>query len=36
MYYKGPLKITGEVAKVLSGAPDAKTTEYGDSCKFSV
>ncbi|RYO18965.1 hypothetical protein AA0121_g4883 [Alternaria tenuissima] len=31
MYYKGTVKLTQGVGKVLSGAPDAKTTDYGDS-----
>ncbi|KAL1798580.1 hypothetical protein ACET3X_002617 [Alternaria dauci] len=31
MYYKGTVKLTPGVGKVLSGAPDAKTTDYGDS-----
>jgi RNA polymerase I-specific transcription initiation factor RRN6 len=31
MFYKGTVKLTPGVGKVLSGAPDAKTTEYGDS-----
>jgi hypothetical protein len=35
MYYKGALHITAAVANALSGAPDAKTTDYGDSCEFS-
>jgi len=31
MYYKGTVKLTPDVGKVLSGASDAKTTDYGDS-----
>ncbi|XP_014556878.1 hypothetical protein COCVIDRAFT_37608 [Bipolaris victoriae FI3] len=31
MYYKGTVKLTPGVGAVLTGAPDAKTTEYGDS-----
>jgi len=31
MYYKGPLALSVPVRKVLGGAPDAVTTEYGDS-----
>ncbi|KAI4646807.1 hypothetical protein J4E93_005031 [Alternaria ventricosa] len=31
MYYKGTVKLTPGVGKVLSGASDAKTTDYGDS-----
>jgi hypothetical protein len=28
--YQGILKVNDAVAKVLGGAPDAKSTEYGD------
>jgi RNA polymerase I-specific transcription initiation factor RRN6 len=31
MYYKGPVKLTPGVKAILSGSPDAKTTEFGDS-----
>lgn len=31
MYYKGTVALTAGVMAVLGGAPDAKTTEYGDS-----
>jgi len=31
MYYKGPLFLSGGVVKALTGAADAKTTDYGDS-----
>ncbi|KAF2403523.1 hypothetical protein EJ06DRAFT_527148 [Trichodelitschia bisporula] len=31
MYYKGAVRLSPETVKVLSGAPDAKTTEFGDS-----
>jgi RNA polymerase I-specific transcription initiation factor RRN6 len=31
MFYKGTVKLTPGVGKVLSGASDAKTTDYGDS-----
>lgn len=31
MYYKGTVKLTPSVGAILTGAPDAKTTEYGDS-----
>ncbi len=33
MYYKGVAEVTPDVQKVLSGAADAKTTDYGHSCK---
>lgn len=31
MYYKGTVALTPGVLKVLGGASDAKTTEWGDS-----
>jgi RNA polymerase I-specific transcription initiation factor RRN6 len=31
MYYKGTVALTAGVKAVLGGAPDAKTTPYGDS-----
>lgn len=31
MYYKGTVKLTAGVQALLSGKPDAKTTDYGDS-----
>ncbi|EUC50753.1 hypothetical protein COCMIDRAFT_81025 [Bipolaris oryzae ATCC 44560] len=31
MYYKGTVKLTPSIGAILTGAPDAKTTEYGDS-----
>jgi hypothetical protein len=31
MFYKGTVKLTEGVKAILSGSPDAKTTEYGDS-----
>jgi len=31
MYYKGPLFLSEATGKALSGAADAKTTNYGDS-----
>jgi len=31
MYYKGTVALTAGVQALLSGAPDAKTTPYGDS-----
>ena len=35
MYYKGPLFLSEASGKALSGGSDAKTTDYGDSCKYS-
>jgi len=34
MYYKGPVFTSPSVMKVLGGASDMKTTEYGDSFMF--
>ncbi|KAF1846740.1 uncharacterized protein K460DRAFT_285530 [Cucurbitaria berberidis CBS 394.84] len=31
MYYKGTVAVTSGVQAILSGSPDAKTTDYGDS-----
>ncbi|KAF2129251.1 hypothetical protein P153DRAFT_366669 [Dothidotthia symphoricarpi CBS 119687] len=31
MYYKGNVALTPGVGAILSGSPDAKTTEFGDS-----
>lgn len=31
MYYKGTVKLTAGVMAVLGGAPEGKTTEYGNS-----
>jgi len=31
MYYKGTVALTAGVQAILSGSPDAKTTDYGDS-----
>jgi len=31
MYYKGTVALTPGVVAMLSGGPDAKTTDYGDS-----
>ncbi|KAG9377957.1 DUF3237 domain containing protein [Pyrenophora tritici-repentis] len=31
MYYKGTVALTPGVVAMLSGSPDAKTTDYGDS-----
>jgi RNA polymerase I-specific transcription initiation factor RRN6 len=31
MYYKGNVKLTDGVKAILSGSPEAKTTEFGDS-----
>lgn len=31
MYYKGNVELTPGVSAILSGAPDAKSTEFGDS-----
>jgi RNA polymerase I-specific transcription initiation factor RRN6 len=31
MFYKGNVKLTPGVGKILTGAPDAKTSDYGDS-----
>lgn len=33
--YLGVVNITPELGAILGGQPDAKTTEFGDSCKFS-
>jgi hypothetical protein len=33
MYYKGQVALSAGVKKALSGASDAATTDYGDSCK---
>lgn len=32
--YTGVLDITPELGAVLSGSPDAKTTDFGNSCEF--
>jgi hypothetical protein len=31
MYYKGTVTLTPGVKAILSGSPDAKTTDFGDS-----
>lgn len=31
MYYKGTVALTAGVTAILSGSPDAKSTEFGDS-----
>ena len=31
--YSGVVDITPELGLVLGGSPDAKTTEFGNSCK---
>lgn len=31
MYYKGTVALTPGVVALLTGSPDGKTTEYGDS-----
>jgi RNA polymerase I-specific transcription initiation factor RRN6 len=31
MYYKGTVALTPGVLAILSGSPDAKSTEFGDS-----
>lgn len=32
--YSGVVDITPELGLVLGGSPDAKTTAFGNSCKF--
>lgn len=32
--YTGVVSLTGPAGKVLGGQPDAKTTDFGDGCKF--
>ena len=34
--YTGIVDITEGVAKILGGATDAKTTDFGDSCEWRV
>ena len=36
MYYKGTVTLTDGVKALLGGNPNAKTTEYGDSCTYSI
>ena len=33
LFYSGVVEITPELGLVLGGSPDAKTTEFGNSCK---
>lgn len=32
--YTGIVDITPELGAILGGSPDAKTTPFGNSCKF--
>ena len=34
--YTGVVDITPELSKILSGSPDAKSTEFGGSCKLTL
>lgn len=34
--YQGVVDITPEVQRVLEGSPDAKTTDFGGSCKLTM
>jgi hypothetical protein len=34
MHYRGIGVLSTAAMKIMAGASDAKTTDYGDSCKF--
>ena len=34
MHYTGIVEITPGVGAILSGSPDAKTTDFGNACKI--
>ena len=36
LHYTGVVNITPELGAVLSGDPEAKSTEFGDVCRYAV